>query len=62
MANDSPDSNTPKPGGLQAMLARLRGTRATVVGLVATLRGEVGYSGHYDWNSVSDWYRPAAAG
>src|SRR5438445_12273203 len=25
MANDSPDSNTPKPGGLQAMLARLRG-------------------------------------
>jgi len=54
------DRRSDAPGTL--MLARLRGTRATVVGPVATLPGEVGYYGHYDWNSVSDWYRPAAAG
>jgi dipeptidyl aminopeptidase/acylaminoacyl peptidase len=51
------DRRSAAPGTL--MLARLSGTGATVVGPVATLPGEVGYYGHYDWNSVSDWYQPA---
>jgi hypothetical protein len=54
------DRGSDAPGTL--MLARLSGTGATVVGPVATLPGEVGYYGHYDWNSVSDWYQPAPAG
>ena len=50
-----------RPGAAGTLeLAQVDGTGATVLGPVATLPGEVGYYGHYDWSNVSDWYQPGA--
>jgi dipeptidyl aminopeptidase/acylaminoacyl peptidase len=42
----------------ELVLARVEGWTARVVGPVARLAPQLGFYGHDDWSSATDWYRP----